>query len=173
MKQLITLFIAILSSYSLFAQAPQKMSYQAVIRNTSGNLVVNALVKMRISILQGSATGTSVYSELHNPTTNANGLVTIEIGGGTSPIGSFSSINWGSGTYFLKTEADSANGTIYSVMGTSQLLSVPYALQANNAANGFKSISDNGDLCICLTDKNLSEAAHQAVLFCQPLQPKP
>ena len=145
MKKLITLFIAILSTYSLFAQAPQKMSYQAVIRNASGNLVVSAPVKMRISILQGSATGTSVYSELHNPTTNANGLVTIEIGGGTSPQGTFSSINWGSGTYFLKTEADPANGTTYSVVGTSQLLSVPYALQANNAGNGFKSISDNGD----------------------------
>jgi hypothetical protein len=145
MKKLITLFIAILSTYSLFAQAPQRMTYQAVIRNTSGNLVVSAPIKMRISILQGSATGTSVYSELHNPTTNANGLVTIEIGGGTSPQGTFSSINWGSGTYFLKTEADPANGTNYSIVGTSQLLSVPYALQANNAGNGFKSISDNGD----------------------------
>ena len=135
MKKLITFFIAILSTYSLFAQAPQKMSYQAVIRNASGNLVVSAPVKMRISILQGSATGTSVYSELHNPTTNANGLVTIEIGGGTSPQGTFSSINWGSGTYFIKTETDPANGTNYSVVGTSQLLSVPYALYAANAGN--------------------------------------
>jgi hypothetical protein len=107
------------------------MTYQAVIRNASNNLVVNAPVKMKISILQGSASGTAEYSELHNPTTNANGLVSIEIGSGTSPVGAIGSINWGNGTYFLKTETDPTNGTNYSIEGTSQLLSVPYALQAN------------------------------------------
>jgi hypothetical protein len=86
---------------------------------------------MKISILQGSISGTAVYSELHNPTTNANGLVSIEIGSGTSPVGTIGSINWGNGTYFLKTETDPTNGTNYSIEGTSQLLSVPYALQAN------------------------------------------
>jgi hypothetical protein len=98
-------------------------------------LVVNAPVKMKISILQGSASGTAVYSELHNPTTNANGLVSIEIGSGTSPVGTIGSINWGNGTYFLKTETDPTNGTNYSILGTSQLLSVPYALYAANAGN--------------------------------------
>jgi hypothetical protein len=111
------------------------MSYQAVIRNASNNLVTNAPVKMRISILQGNNPGTSVYSELHSATTNANGLVTIEIGNGTSQQGTFSSINWGNGTYFLKTETDPTNGSTYSIEGTSQLLSVPYAF---HAANGNK-----------------------------------
>lgn len=127
MKKLLTLIAAVFISINLFAQAPQKMSYQAVIRNSSNALVTNAPVKMRISILQASATGNAVYSELHSTTTNANGLVSIEIGGGTSPTGTFSSINWGNGTYFLKTETDPTNGSTYSIIGTSQLLSVPYA----------------------------------------------
>jgi uncharacterized protein (TIGR02145 family) len=130
MKKLLKLIAAVFISIQLFAQAPQKMSYQAVIRNASNNLVTNAPVKMKISILQGSATGNAVYSELHSATTNANGLVSIEIGAGTSPTGTFSSINWRSGTYFLKTETDPNNGTNYSIVGTSQLLSVPYALYA-------------------------------------------
>ncbi len=142
MKKLITLFVAMLAAYSLFAQSPQKMTYQAVIRNISNSPITNAPVKMRISILQGSASGTAVYSELHNPTTNANGLATIEIGSGTSTVGSIASINWGSGTYFLKTETDPTNSTNYSIVGTSQLLSVPYSL---HSGNGVKSISDNGD----------------------------
>ena len=117
---------------TLSAQAPQKMSYQAVIRNNSGALVTNQAVGMKISILQGSATGTVVYSETYspNPQTNANGLVTVEIGGGTPSAGIFSGINWGAGTYYLKTETDPSGGTSYTITGTSQLLSVPYAMHA-------------------------------------------
>jgi uncharacterized protein (TIGR02145 family) len=131
MNRVLHLIVLLFISINLFAQAPQKMTYQAVIRNASNNLVVSSPVKMKISILQGSISGTAVYSELHNPTTNANGLVSIEIGSGTSPVGAIGSINWGNGTYFLKTETDPTNGTNYSIEGTSQLLSVPYALQAN------------------------------------------
>jgi hypothetical protein len=148
MKKHLTLFAFILISINLFAQAPQKMSYQAVIRNASNNLVVSSQVKMKISILQGGVNGTAVYSELHNPTTNANGLATIEIGGGSSPVGTIGGINWGNGTYFLKTETDPTNGTNYSIVGTSQLLSVPYALESKNASSagdGIKGISQTGD----------------------------
>jgi uncharacterized protein (TIGR02145 family) len=145
MQRVLHLVVLLFISINLFAQAPQKMTYQAVIRNASNNLVVSSPVKMKISILQGSASGTAVYSELHNPTTNANGLVSIEIGSGTSPVGTIGSINWGNGTYFLKTETDPTNGTNYSIVGTSQLLSVPYALQANNAGNGFNRVSATGD----------------------------
>ena len=135
MKKMLHILALLFISLNLFAQAPQKMSYQAVIRNASNNLITNAPVKMRISILLGSTTGTALYSELHSTTTNANGLVTIEIGAGTSPQGVFSSINWGNGIYFLKTETDPTNGSTYSIVGTSQLLSVPYAY---HAANGNK-----------------------------------
>ncbi len=83
MKKLFTLFVIIALPVIVFGQSPQRMSYQAVVRNTSGVLMASQSVGMRISILQGSATGTAVYVETHTTTTNANGLATIEIGGGT------------------------------------------------------------------------------------------
>lgn len=133
-------FLAISSmTLCLLAQSPQKISYQCVVRNASGVLVINQSVGIRISIVQGTPSGTIIYQETYNPMpqTNANGLVSLEIGGGTPLTGSFSSIEWGSGTYFLKTETDPSGGANYTVVGTSQLLSVPYALYASKAGNGF------------------------------------
>ena len=118
---------------SLWAQSPEKMSYQAVIRNSSDALLTNTTVGMRISILQGSPSGTAVYTETQTPTTNANGLVSIEIGGGTVVSGDFSTIDWANDSYFIKTETDPTGGTSYTITGTSQLLSVPYALHAKTA----------------------------------------
>ena len=132
MKKIIT-FLVILTTSILSAQAPQKMSYQAVLRNTSNALITNATVGMRISILQGSATGTAVYVETQNPTTNANGLVSLEIGGGTPVTGTFAGINWANGPFFIKTETDPTGGVNYSITGTTQLLSVPYALYAQSS----------------------------------------
>lgn len=130
-KTFTTLFVVFTTT--LFAVVPQKMSYQAVVRNSSNALVVNSNIGMQVSILQGSATGTSVYIERQFPTTNANGLVTIEIGSGTLVSGSFSTINWSTGTYFIKTEIDLNGGTNYTISGTSQMLSVPFALYALKA----------------------------------------
>ena len=112
------------------SQVPEKMSYQAVIRNASGELVKNNPVGMKISILQGSVTGTPVYVETQNSTSNENGLVTLEIGGGTPLSGAFEEIDWATGAYFIKTETDPIGGTNYTLIGTSQLLSVPYALHS-------------------------------------------
>jgi uncharacterized protein (TIGR02145 family) len=123
----------LLISSSLWAQSPEKMSYQAVIRNTSNQLVTGQSVGMQISILQGSAGGTAVYIERLFPTTNANGLVSLEIGTGTVVSGDFTTIDWSNGTYFIKTETDPTGGTTYTITGTSQLLSVPYALHAKTA----------------------------------------
>lgn len=124
-----------LSLSTAFAQSPDKMSYQAVVRNASDALVTSTAVGMQISILQGSATGSAVYVETQSPTTNANGLVSLEIGTGTVVSGDFTTIDWANGTYFIKTETDptTAGGTNYTITGTSQLLSVPYALHANVA----------------------------------------
>jgi hypothetical protein len=94
MKKLFTILVAVLLTVSVFAQSPQKMSYQAVIRNSSNTLIINTNIAMQISILQGSASGTAVYVETQTPTTNANGLTSIEIGGGTVLSGNFSNINW-------------------------------------------------------------------------------
>ena len=129
MKKLFIFMIAVLLTASVFAQSPQKMSYQAVIRNASNQLVTNQTVGMRISILQGSASGTVVYTEAQTPTTNANGLVSIEIGGGEG----FNAIDWSAGPYFIKTETDPTGGVSYTITGTSQLLSVPYALHSKTA----------------------------------------
>ena len=118
-----------------FAQVPQKMSYQAVIRDGSTNLVTSHAVGMRIQILQTSEFGAAVYIETHSTTTNANGLVTLEIGSGNIVLGTFAGINWAAGPYFIKTETDPTGGTSYSITGTSQLLSVPYALHAKTVAS--------------------------------------
>ncbi|MBI9068930.1 MAG: hypothetical protein JEZ09_16660 [Salinivirgaceae bacterium] len=129
MKRIYTIIIAVLLTATLWAQSPEKMSYQAVIRNASDQLVTSQAIGMQISILQGSASGTEVYVETQTPITNANGLVSLEIGAGTTS-GDFSAIDWSSGIYFIKTETDPTGGTNYTITGTSQLLSVPYALYA-------------------------------------------
>ncbi len=130
MKRIFTILLAVLLTAGVFAQSPEKMSYQAVIRNSSNTLLTNTAVGMKISIIQGSAGGTPVYVETQTPTTNANGLVSIEIGNGIIQSGNFSNIDWSNGTYFIKTETDPTGGNTYTITGTSQLLSVPYALHA-------------------------------------------
>jgi microcystin-dependent protein len=133
MKKIITILSALFITTNVFAQSPQRMSYQAVVRNTSNNLVLSAPVGMRVSIIQGSIFGASVYVETQNPITNSNGLISISIGTGTIVTGSFSTVNWANGPYFIKTETDPLGGTAYSIIGTSELMSVPYALYAGNA----------------------------------------
>ncbi|WP_375722244.1 tail fiber domain-containing protein [Saccharicrinis sp. FJH54] len=111
------------------------MSYQAVIRNADSELVMNSSIGMQISIIQGSISGTSVYVERHFPTTNENGLVSLEIGTGTIISGVFADIDWSTGPYFIKTETDLNGGANYTITGINQLLSVPYALYAQEAGN--------------------------------------
>lgn len=129
MKKLFSILAAVLLTASVFAQSPEKMSYQAVIRNSSDALVTNTQIGLEVNIRQGTTSGTVVYTETQTPTTNANGLVSIEIGGGSG----FNTIDWANGPYFIETKTDPAGGTNYTITGTSQLLSVPYALYAANA----------------------------------------
>ena len=138
MKKTFSIVAGLLLTMSVFAQAPEKMSYQAVIRNTSNNLVTTT-VGMKISILQATASGTAVYVETQNATPNTNGLVSIEIGGGTVVSGTMAGINWANGPYFIKTETDIDNNASYDVTATSQLLSTPYALYAKSAGNATPS----------------------------------
>jgi len=135
MKRIFTFIVVMILTVSVFAQAPQKMSYQAVIRNSSDQLVTNQSVGMKISILQGSASGTEVYKEIYNPNpeTNSNGLVSIEIGSGIPLTGTFAGIDWSKNVFFIKTETDPSGSTNYTISGTSQILSVPYALHAGTA----------------------------------------
>ena len=136
MKKLYTLLSSFLITLTLFAQAPEKMSYQAVVRDANNALIINQAVGMKIQILQGSVSGTTVYEETQTPTSNDNGLITLEIGTGTIVSGMFVSIDWSSGPYFIKTETDPTGATNYTISGTSQLMSVPYALYAKTSGNG-------------------------------------
>ncbi len=114
-----------------FAQAPLLFNYQAVLRDGGGQLLINQQVQIRISILQNSSFGPEVFSETHTPTTNDNGLIAILVGSGTPINGNISDINWGNGTYYLKSEVDPTGGSNYTLTSTQQLLSVPYALFSN------------------------------------------
>jgi len=119
---------------SLIAQTPQKMSYNAIIRTTNNSLVKNTQIAIKISILQSSASGALVYTETQTPTTNAFGLVNIEIGANAG----FSDIDWRNNIYFLKTETDPLGGSNYTINGISQILSVPYALQSKTSESFIK-----------------------------------
>lgn len=118
------------------AQVPQRISYQAVVRGSNGDILANTTVGLRIGILQGSPTGTAIYQEVYspNPQTNAYGILTIQIGSGNPQIGNFSSINWATGTYYVRVEVDPSGGTNYTDMGSAQLLTVPYAFYSGATA---------------------------------------
>jgi hypothetical protein len=131
----ITLLFANCLFQLAFAQAPQKFAYQGAARNASGNPIVNQLISIRASVIDGSPTGTIQYSETHNVNTNAMGLFNVEIGGGSILSGSFPAITWGGGTKYMKVEFDPTGGSSYTLVGTTQILSVPYALYAASSGN--------------------------------------
>ena len=137
MKRIITIYATLIFTAGVFAQVPEKMSYQTVIRDGNNALVTSTSVGIQISILLGSENGTAVYIETQMSTSNTNGLISIEIGAGTVLSGDFSTIDWANGSYFIKTEIDPTGGTNYSSTNTSQFLSVPYALYALKAGSSF------------------------------------
>jgi uncharacterized protein (TIGR02145 family) len=137
MKKLLAILISPLLLSSLLAQSPEKMSYQTVIRNSNDQLVRNSYIGIQISILQGSEAGEALYVEKDFPHSNDNGLVSIEIGGGAVVNGTFSSINWANGPFYIKTEIDLNGGANYTITQTSQILSVPYSLYAKTAGDAF------------------------------------
>ena len=147
MKKIYTLLSAVLLSASLWAQAPQSFSYQAVVRGANNALVIDKVVGMKVSILQGSENGTVVYSESHSSKSNSNGLLSVAIGTGNVLSGVFTKIDWSNGIYFIKTETDPLGGTAYALSSISQLLSVPFALHAKTAeiiVGGNTSINSGG-----------------------------
>jgi len=172
MRKLFTLITAFVLTAAVSAQSPQKMSYQAVIRDANHTLIKNHAVGIRLSILQTTSTGTAVYVETQSATTNANGLVTIEIGGGTPVSGTFAAINWLAGPYFIKTETDPAGGINYSVVtGTSQLLSVPYALYAKTAGTHYIGELYGGGIVVSVV--NIAGVEHGLIASLTNLGPDP
>jgi uncharacterized protein (TIGR02145 family) len=142
----LVLLIAFLAQLKSYAQAPDKFSYQAVIRNATNQLIINQQVGVKISILHGSESGNIVYSETHTPTTNANGLISLQVGNGNIISGDLISINWSNGPFFIQTETDPNGGSAYSIMNLTQMMSVPYALYAKKAADNQQlEVSLSGD----------------------------
>ena len=139
MKKLISSIVSFVICYVALAQTPQSFSYQAVVRDAGGNVLQSQSVGFKLSIISGSVSGTVVYTETHNVTTNTFGIVTLNVGSGTATYGTFSTINWAVASHFIKVEADPTGGTSYLNMGTTQLLSVPYAL--NSAKSDYSSVA--------------------------------
>jgi len=135
MSKILTLMSIVVMSFTTMAQAPEGINYQAVIRNNVGDIIPSQPVGLKISILQGSSAGTAIYEESFTPTTNQFGLINIVVGQGTVLSGSFPTIDWGNGPYFFEVAADASGGTNYTVMGTQQLMSVPYALYSKYSEN--------------------------------------
>lgn len=152
-KLLFTCSLAALFGSTLYAQSPQKFGYQAVIRKPSGDLVANQTVATRISILQGSLSGTVVYEETQNVLTNTNGLLTFEIGSGAVVTGDLSIIDWSNGPYFIQTATDPNGGTNYAIQTNMQLLSVPYALHAQTAS---QSLNDADGQLLSISGQDIS-----------------
>lgn len=135
MKRIILTFFAIAAiALTTFGQAPEGFKYQAVVRDNSGIIIANQNVGVQMTVQQGNIGGTAVYQETFLPTTNAFGLVNLEIGTGIT-TDDFTSIDWSAGPYFIETAIDAAGGTSYVVVGTSQLMSVPYALYAKTSGS--------------------------------------
>jgi hypothetical protein len=132
MKKIISSLVFSFVAFAVVAQAPQKMTYQAVIREANNMLLENTAVGVQISIIETS-TFLPVYVETHTGQTNDNGLVTLQIGDGVVQEGDFATIDWGNGEYSIQIDTDPNGGTDYSISGMSELLSVPYALYAGNS----------------------------------------
>ncbi|MEY4107367.1 MAG: hypothetical protein RL181_1709 [Bacteroidota bacterium] len=138
---LLTFFLPLIA----WAQSPQAMSFQFVLRDSSGSALSKRDVSVRVSILRDSARGTAVYSELHKSSTNANGLAYLSVGKGTPLQGVFATIPWGKGVFFIQTETDPTNGTNYRMKSVAPLLSVPYAfhsITADSLTRGVPKIPD-------------------------------
>jgi uncharacterized protein (TIGR02145 family) len=146
---LITGYYTLITCGTALAQVPQGIPYQAIARNASGVAIANTAVKVRFSIRDSIATGPVRYQETHSPTTSTLGLFSVNVGMGTVVSGSFSGINWGKNAKFLQVELNTTGGTAYTDLGTTQMMSVPYALFAGNV-NGFPAGGTEGQsLNIC------------------------
>lgn len=141
MKLVLSILLFVAVTFAAFAQSPEKMSYQAIVRAPDNSLIVNSNISLKVIIRQGSPSGNVEYQESHSVNTNNNGLVSLEIGTGKATTGSFNTISWGTSLHFIETQVDVNGGNQFNIIGISQLLSVPYALHSKTAE---KIIGANG-----------------------------
>ena len=149
------IIIMLFFPFFAFAQAPQKINFQSILRNSSGEIVANKAVNVRISLLAVSANGSNVFSETHAKTTDASGLISIQIGMGTLVSGVFNSINWGNLAHFIKLEVDFNGGSNYVVLGTQELMSVPYALYAGKTDTTLLNLTSRFSTKLNVTDTTI------------------
>jgi len=155
MKQLLFLFfmgVFLFSSFSVYSQSPGKINFQSILRNTTGEIVSNKAVSIRMSIIRGTINGTSVYVETHTKTTDVSGLISIKLGTGTVINGIFGNIEWGSASHFIQLEVDFDGGSNYVVIGTQELISVPYALYANKTDTSVLNLTSRFSMKLNGTD---------------------
>lgn len=133
LKLLTIILVVVLATTGLIAQAPTSMSHEFMVNNSTGTPVASRTIAVRASILQGSSSGTAVYVETHTPTTNANALARINVGDGTVVSGTYGTIDWSAGPYYIKTEVDIAGGNNFGLSNTTQMLSVPFSLRSKTA----------------------------------------
>ena len=134
-KFYIFLCLAIAALTQLQAQAPQGFNYQATVRNSTGELIINSNVYFKFNVIQDSQTADPIFTETHEILTDDLGQVNLIIGQGTANIGVFSELDWSLGSYYLGIQLSINGPNDYVAMGTTQLLSVPYALYAANSGN--------------------------------------
>jgi uncharacterized protein (TIGR02145 family) len=135
MKKILTILLILITGGSLLAQVPQKFSYQAVVRNNNGEVISNQNISIKVTLLAGGVSGSAVYTETHSVTSSPLGIVTLLVGDGEDQVGIFSAIPWNEGI-FIKIEIDLLGGNGFVELGTSQIVSVPYAIEAGSLATG-------------------------------------
>lgn len=168
MNKLIILAFALFYNLVALAQAPNRISYQAAIRNTDNTALANTQISLKILLLHESIGGNTVYEEIHHPITTINGIVSIEIGGGVSTKGNFSGIDWSMGPYFIQTLVDINGGSTYVLNGTSQLLSVPYALHSKTAERiaGSSGFSLKSEVVLLTQSRSIASADINNIIEC-------
>lgn len=161
--------ILLFSVMIVFAQAPQGINYQAVVRDAAGNQLVNQAVSVRMTILQNNAV--VVYQETHSATTNDFGLINLIIAQGTVDQGVFADVDWSTGNYFAQTEVDVNAGNNFMLLGSQQLMSVPYAMYAQTAGNTQSPTIQRGKLTI--SDSQGNTLMQSVVTFDEPFEGTP
>lgn len=161
------LLSCVIFSSIVLGQTPQAFKYQTVVRDAAGEILQNQNVSFRFSIHDVNPAGAIIYSETHSVTTSEFGLVNLNVGSGIPVIGFFSAIDWGTNSKYLETEIDPAGGNSYTSMGTSQLLSVPYALYSDNTANNDDADADpdNELQSLSIVGNNLSISDGNTVIL--------
>lgn len=172
MKKLTTAIVFTIIHLTLLAQSPQAIPYQAIIRNNDGSVMSDNTLALTFKIHENSANGTIVYEETHSTASNSQGLVSVSVGGGTPVTGNFNNINWGNGAKYLHVLMNTGNGDID--LGTQQMLSVPYALYAENSGSStvssFQGNIGKGFTMISQTVSPIATTLAGAIDFCYNLE---